>query len=402
MTRVGAWQEGSRNEDETRLALRIGDFEVTPREGGHAHDLPFPPIAIDPKRVATETPVRDLNFDLKRLQAAHDDGSHGTRPARSCALAQAADALHELGCYDIGKLFSGRRRCPLVPKERGRLIAVAGLAAAVAVGSGKASSQEQVNWDMQSAFASSFRALGTSGVRFSDRVRSMSGGRFDLTFHEPGALAPALETFRAVSAGTIDAGWTTSGYHTGTLGEGITFFTSVPFGPNFGEFLAWKQHGGGQELREELYNAHGVTALDSFCIGPETSGWFKEEITDPARQLRGLKMRFFGLGAKVMEKMGVSTVLLAGRDILPALRSGEIDATEFSMPMVDINLRFHEEATYNYFPGWHQQVSCSELLMNEQRYDALPEAYRSMLKAAGGPNRPRLPSRRRKPRIRLR
>lgn len=267
-------------------------------------------------------------------------------------------------------------------KERGRLIAVAGLAAAVAVGSGKASSQEQVNWDMQSAFASSFRALGTSGVRFSDRVRSMSGGRFDLTFHEPGALAPALETFRAVSAGTIDAGWTTSGYHTGTLGEGITFFTSVPFGPNFGEFLAWKQHGGGQKLREELYNAHGVTALDSFCIGPETSGWFKEEITDPARQLRGLKMRFFGLGAEVMKKMGVSTVLLAGRDILPALRSGEIDAAELSMPMVDIDLRFHEAATYNYFPGWHQQVSCSELLMNEQRYDALPEAYRSMLKAA--------------------
>ena len=84
-------------------ALRIGDFEVTPREGGHAHDLPFPPIAIDPKRVAAETPVRDLNFDLKRLPAAHDDGSHGTRPARSCALAQAADTLHELGCYDIGK-----------------------------------------------------------------------------------------------------------------------------------------------------------------------------------------------------------------------------------------------------------------------------------------------------------
>ena len=136
----------------------------------------------------------------------------------------------------------------------------------------------------------------------------MSDGRFDLTFHEPGALVPASEIFGAVSAGTIDAGWTAPGYHTGTLGDGITFFTTVPFGPPLGEFLAWKQHGGGQELREELYNAHGVTALDSFCIGPETSGWFKEEITDPARQLPGLKMRFFGLGAEVMQKMGVSTV----------------------------------------------------------------------------------------------
>ena len=41
--------------------------------------------------------MRDLNFDLKRLQAAHGDGSHGTRTARSYALAQAADTLHDLG-----------------------------------------------------------------------------------------------------------------------------------------------------------------------------------------------------------------------------------------------------------------------------------------------------------------
>ena len=41
--------------------------------------------------------MRDLNYDLKRLQAAHDDGSHGTRAARSYALAQIADTLHDLG-----------------------------------------------------------------------------------------------------------------------------------------------------------------------------------------------------------------------------------------------------------------------------------------------------------------
>ena len=41
--------------------------------------------------------MRDLNYDLKRLQAAYDDGSHGTRTARSYALAQIADTLHDLG-----------------------------------------------------------------------------------------------------------------------------------------------------------------------------------------------------------------------------------------------------------------------------------------------------------------
>ena len=263
-----------------------------------------------------------------------------------------------------------------------RFILSTGLAAFLAVVTTEANSQDRVSWNMQSAFASTARAFGASGVRFSERVRAMSGGRFDVTFHEPGARVPVSEILGAVSAGTVDAGWASPGHHTGILGQGVNFFTSVPFGPNLGELLAWKQHGGGHELREELYKEHGVTAIDSFCIGPETSGWFKEEITDPARQLPGLKMRFYGLGAEVMQKMGVSTLLLAGRNILPALRSGEIDAAEFSMPMVDINFGFHEVAKYNYFPGWDQRVSCSELLMNVPRYNALPEAYKSMIKAA--------------------
>ena len=163
----------------------------------------------------------------------------------------------------------------------------------------------------------------------------------------------------------------------------ISFFTAVPFGPQIGEFLAWRWFGGGRELLEEkFYAPHNVTSLVSFCIGPETSGWFKSEITDPAEQLKGLKMRFFGLGALVMQKMGVSTQLLSGADIFPALEKGVIDATEFSMPITDITYGFHQVATYNYFPGWHQQVSCSELLMNKEKYDALPESYKAMVTAA--------------------
>ena len=69
--------------------------------------------------------VRDLNFDLKRLQKAHDDGSHGTRTARSYALAQIADTLHELGFK--GLRATGLRRKHVVAlvrewKRQGRSI----------------------------------------------------------------------------------------------------------------------------------------------------------------------------------------------------------------------------------------------------------------------------------------
>ncbi len=60
--------------------------------------------------------MRDLNYDLKRLQAAHDDGSHGTRAARSYALAQIADTLHDLG-------FKGLRATGLKRKHVAALVA---------------------------------------------------------------------------------------------------------------------------------------------------------------------------------------------------------------------------------------------------------------------------------------
>ncbi len=56
--------------------------------------------------------------------------------------------------------------------------------------------------------------------------------------------------------------------------------------------------------------------------------------------LKGLKMRFFGLGANVMQKLGVSTQLPQAGEIFQALQLGTIDATEFSMPVMDLTLGF--------------------------------------------------------------
>jgi TRAP-type mannitol/chloroaromatic compound transport system substrate-binding protein len=97
-------------------------------------------------------------------------------------------------------------------------------------------------------------------------------------------------------------------------------------------------------------------------------------------------MRFFGLGAQVMQKLGVSTQLLAPPDIYPALERGVIDTTEFAMPDMDIKLGFYQVAKYNYYPGWHQPASVGELLMNKADFEALPKAYQAMLEAACGWN----------------
>jgi TRAP-type mannitol/chloroaromatic compound transport system substrate-binding protein len=85
-----------------------------------------------------------------------------------------------------------------------------------------------------------------------------------------------------------------------------------------------------------------------------------------------------------MQKLGVSTQLLAGADIYPALERGVIDATEFSMPAMDIDLGFYQVAENNYFPGWHQQVSVNELLMHKPAWEALSDQHKAMVELACG------------------
>lgn len=263
-------------------------------------------------------------------------------------------------------------------KSVGALGVAAGLALVVSTA---AEAQDRVRWKMQSTFGSTLPTLGPGGLRFVDDVKVLSGGNFDVKFFEPNSLIPSLECFDAVGKGSIDSCWTTPGYHAGKV-PAVQFFTTVPFGPQLGEFLAWRWFGGGDDLMYELYAEHNLRPVIASCIGPETSGWFKEPIEN-LEQLKGMKMRFFGLGAQVMQKLGVSTQLLAAAEIYPALERGVVDATEFSMPTMDIKLGFYQIAKNNYFPGWHQQVSCGEFLTNLDQYNALSDQYKRLLAVAG-------------------
>ncbi len=214
---------------------------------------------------------------------------------------------------------------------------------------GGAVAEEPVRWNMGSAFGSRLTQLGTLGVNLSTQIEAVSGGNLQLKFFEPNALVAPLEIFDAVAAGTIDAAWSTPGFWVGK-DEALALFSAVPFGPAAGEYAAWIYHGGGRELMDEIYAQHGIKSLVCGVIAPEAAGWFRREVRS-LEDLAGLRMRFFGLGAKVMEKLGVSTQTLGGSDIFPALERGSIDATEFSMPAIDINLGFYEVAKHYYFPG---------------------------------------------------
>ncbi len=240
---------------------------------------------------------------------------------------------------------------------------------------------KRVRMQLAGAFPSSTGLLGPTQQYLVETIRRISGGSIDVRFFEPGALVPANQYLDAVANGSLDAAWTVSGFWTG---KDIAFamFASVPFGPEAGEYLAWMRHGGGLQLKEELHAKYGIgKVLLCGMISPEASGWFRKEIKGPD-DLKGLKMRFFGLGANVMQKLGVSTQLLQAGEIFQALQLGTIDAAEFSMPVMDLTLGFHQVAKFYYFPGWHQMATVNSLIISKQKWAELSDTQKAQIEVA--------------------
>ena len=227
------------------------------------------------------------------------------------------------------------------------------------------------------AFSTKLPALGTPITRVSQTIKTMTSGAVKMKIYEPGKLVAPFEILDSVSSGKVNAGYTTAGYWAGKIPASV-LFSAVPFGPEAGEYMAWLYYGNGNKLYQEMYDQAGynVKVLPCAVLAPETSGWFSKPI-EKAEDLQGLRMRFFGLGGKVMQKLGVSTSLLLGGEIFSALEKGAIDATEFSMPAIDAKLGFSKLVKYNYFPGWHQQATLFELLVNKDVWNQMDESQQA-------------------------
>ncbi len=257
---------------------------------------------------------------------------------------------------------------------------ILGAATAAASWTGTATAgQKKLLLRVPVCFNTSLPVIGDSALWLADNLKTASDGNIKMKIYEPGKLLPPFEILDAVSTGKVNAGIGSAAYWQGKM-SAASFFSTVPFGPEAPEYLAWLLQGNGMDLYQEMYDKAGynVKVLPVFMISPETSGWFSKPV-ESVEDLKGLRMRFFGFGGKVMEKLGVSVSLLPAGEIFPALEKGAIDATEFSFPAIDQKLGFHKIAKYNYYPGWHQQATLLELLINKDTWDGMSEGRKKLI-----------------------
>ncbi len=264
-------------------------------------------------------------------------------------------------------------------------MARAGLLAGLTIlACGAVAQEAPLELNMGSAFPSKLPQLGTLGVSLVEKVGRVSGGSLTLKFHEPNALMPPRDMLGAIGAGSLDAAWSSPGYWFDRE-PALILFSGIPFGPTPGEYAAWIYYGGGQTLMQEIYARRNIHAMICGITVPEAAGWFRKEIRS-VDDLKGLKIRIRGLGARVLERLGAVPQVVDPAEIYKALQNGRIDATEYSMPVIDRDLGFERVAQHYYFPGWHQPSTLFELMLSKKVWEGLSETRKAQLQLACGDN----------------
>jgi TRAP-type mannitol/chloroaromatic compound transport system substrate-binding protein len=257
-----------------------------------------------------------------------------------------------------------------------------GLGAAAIAAPAVAQSMPEVKWRLTSSFPKSLDTLWGAAETFSKYVAEATDNKFQVQPFAAGEIVPGLQALDAVSNATVECCHTAAYYY---VGKDPTFplFCAIPFGLNARQQNAWFYDGGAQKLMDDFTKKYNVVSLLGGNTNCQMGGWFRKEIKEVG-DLSGLKMRIAGLAGQVMAKLGVVPQQIAGGDIYPALEKGTVDAAEWVGPYDDEKLGFYKVAQYYYYPGWWEGGTTNHFMFNTQKFQELPKAYQSIVRAAAG------------------
>ena len=238
----------------------------------------------------------------------------------------------------------------------------------------------RVRWRLASSFPRSSDIIYRASETLSERVAALTDGRFEIRAYPAGEIVPGLQVLDAVQNRTVAIGHTAGYYYVGK-NPALAFETGVPFGMTARQHNAWLLYGGGLDRTRALLADFGVVNLPGGNTGTQMGGWWRRPVNALA-ELRGLKMRIPGLGAQVMDRLGVTALTLPGGEIYQALERGNLDATEWIGPYDDEKLGFFKVATNYLYPGWWEPSAMLSFYVNRSEWDRLPSAYQRALEVA--------------------
>ena len=265
--------------------------------------------------------------------------------------------------------------------ERRKLLQTTGLAGILAAGIAPAvHAQAAIRWRLASSVPKSLDTIFGAADVFAQKVKALTGGRFEVSVHAAGELMPAFGVVDGVQQGSIEMAHTAPYYFFGK-DETFALGCAIPFGLNSRQMSAWVYEGNGLKLMREFYAKYNIVNMPGGNTGAQMGGWYRKEIKSLA-DIKGMKMRIGGFGGKVLERIGGVPQNLPGGDIYPALEKGTIDSAEWVGPYDDLKLGFHKVAPFYYYPGWWEGGPELDFFINDKAFNALSPELKAVVEAA--------------------
>ncbi len=207
---------------------------------------------------------------------------------------------------------------------------------------------------------------------FVANVAKASANKYRVRVSGPEVVQP-FEQFQPVSRGAFDLLHTTTPYHAGQSTVGFGLFNYEP------DVAAWRQ-AGAWDLLDRDYQSHNLKLLAIVLHQRPGNGGNHILLKEPlgaAKDLKGRKIRGIrGNFTPVIEGFGGTSVVLAGGEIYSAIQKGTIDGAAWPV-LGAVDFKWYEVAKYMTRPTF--AFTLSLLLMNHDKFKALPEADRKML-----------------------
>lgn len=242
------------------------------------------------------------------------------------------------------------------------------------------SSLPVITWKMGSTWGSGNVHFSVD-ERFAELVGEMTNGRFTITNYAEGELCNANQLFDYVQDGTIQCGGDWGGYWSG---KDTAFELLSTIMDNFSalDYYTWIYQAGGMDCYKEVYGQYNMEYFP-IVTNPTESGIRSVKPINSIADMQKMKIRLGGVMAgRAAQKLGINITTVPAAELYESLQRGVIDGGEFSGPKADDSLKLQEVAKYWCAPAWYQSAGVNGVMVNQDAWATLPEAYQQAFEMA--------------------
>jgi len=208
-------------------------------------------------------------------------------------------------------------------------------------------------------------------------LKAASGGRLDFTPHAGGEIMPVMETFDAVSTGTLKVDFSYGPYWIGKLpmaiyASGLPAFTLS----RWEHYKVLYYELGLEDLIRKAYAKHNIMYVAA--IPTNNAVMLSKKPIWKSGDLKGKKFRATGFYAEVLAAAGASAVYFPWGEIYGSLEKGVIDGVIAGPLSSQADSGFHEPTKY-FLETPITPVDAWSLHVNMDAWKALPEDLQNLI-----------------------